>query len=295
MLPLLRDLARHPRRARTLILVDEEAAEPARPYTVRPLALFAAGGGLTLALAVLLAALVLLTPLRRVVYGPDPGDFYESARLTALRAVALADSLEMHRAYLAVLRSTITGIADTAEAATVVPLAPPPAPETPPLELSPGARSEDWAHHVAPGLSLARLDVRRRPAAEAYLAALQFPALPPVDGFFARGYDAARGHFGIDLAVAEGTPVRAIGDGFVVFADWTNDGGFTIAVQHSGGYLSIYKHNSRLLKRVGDRVLARETIALSGNTGEITTGPHLHFELWRDGLAQDPRLYLVGF
>ena len=110
----------------------------------------------------------------------------------------------------------------------------------------------------------------------------------------ARGFDAPRGHYGLDIAVAEGTPIRSIGDGYVVFADWTNDGGYVVAVQHADGYLSVYKHNSRLLKRVGDRVRSREAVALSGNTGEITTGPHLHVELWRNGLAQDPRLYFVG-
>ena len=114
------------------------------------------------------------------------------------------------------------------------------------------------------------------------------------DSHVARGFDAARGHFGLDLAVSEGTPVRAFADGYVVFADWTHAGGHTIAVQHADGYLSVYKHNGRLLKRVGERVRARETIALSGDSGEVTTGPHLHFEVWRDGLAQDPAALLVA-
>jgi murein DD-endopeptidase MepM/ murein hydrolase activator NlpD len=87
--------------------------------------------------------------------------------------------------------------------------------------------------------------------------------------------------------------VRSVAAGYVVAADWTHDGGHTIAVQHPDGYLSVYKHNARLLKRVGERVRARETLALSGDTGEVTTGPHLHFELWRDGLAQDPAALLL--
>ncbi|MEL6615952.1 MAG: M23 family metallopeptidase, partial [Bacteroidota bacterium] len=67
----------------------------------------------------------------------------------------------------------------------------------------------------------------------------------------------------------------------------------TGAVQHAGGYLSVYKHNGRLLKRVGDRVRNRETVAQSGDSGEVTSGPHLHFEIWHDGLAQDPAPYLL--
>ena len=77
-------------------------------------------------------------------------------------------------------------------------------------------------------------------------------------------------------------------------ADRTQEGGWAIAVQHAGGYLSLYKHNRRLLKQVGERVEAREVIAESGNSGEITTGPHLHVELWHDGLAQDPAAYFIG-
>jgi murein DD-endopeptidase MepM/ murein hydrolase activator NlpD len=258
----------------------------------------AALGAVTVMLAFLLMAVVLASPLRQVVLGPDPETLRETARLTAVRAAALSDSLAMQQEYLEVLRATLIGDIDfegndgTGRAATDR------QDNIPVLELPAAGRTSDWADHEAPGIALSSLDATSSPnpvgAAEAYLSSLQFPSLPPLDGFFARGYDAARGHFGIDLAVAEDTPVRSIGDGYVVFADWTNDGGFVVAVQHSDGFLSVYKHNRRLLKRVGDRVRNRESVALSGNTGEITTGPHLHFELWRNGLAQDPRHYLVG-
>src|SRR5690606_4472232 len=209
----------------------------------------------------------------------------------ARRTAALEDSLALQARCFVQLRLAIVG-EDTSAAEE-------PAPDdagedraAPPPDRAPEPRSDDWADHEQPALAFERLAAQPLPeearhAAESYLASLQFPALPPLAGFFARGFDAARGHYAIDLAAEEGTPVRAIGDGYVVFADWTNDGGYTVAVQHADGYLSVYKHNSRLLKRVGDRVRSREAVALSGNTGEITTGPHLHFELWRDGLAQD--------
>jgi murein DD-endopeptidase MepM/ murein hydrolase activator NlpD len=114
-------------------------------------------------------------------------------------------------------------------------------------------------------------------------------------GFPTRDFDARDGHYGVDIAVSEGAFVRSIGEGYVVMADWTQDGGYTVAVQHGNGYLSVYKHNKRLLKQVGDRVKARDALAVSGNSGEMTTGPHLHFELWRHGLAQDPRSYIAGW
>ena len=116
-----------------------------------------------------------------------------------------------------------------------------------------------------------------------------------MNGFPTRDFSAQTGHYGIDVAVSKGESIRAVAHGYVVWADWTQDGGYTIAVQHTDGYLSVYKHNGRLLKRIGDRVRATEPIAVSGNTGAITTGPHLHFELWRNGLAQSPRSYVTGW
>lgn len=128
------------------------------------------------------------------------------------------------------------------------------------------------------------------------LSALRPPVRPPVDGGFpTRPFDAQDAHYGTDIAVSEGSQVRSVGPGYVVLADWTQEGGYTIAVQHANGYLSVYKHNKRLLKRTGDRVQAREVLAVSGNTGEMTTGPHVHFELWRNGLAQNPRAYVLGW
>ncbi len=299
MTSFLLDLATGSDEPRTVIVVDESGVEHPRQYQVRPrhlLYLVAAASGV---LAVFLLALVLLTPLRTLVFGPDPEVLRETARLNTIRAAALEDSLALQDEYLARLRSAIVGEPHTtAEAAEEQDAAVAPV-DTTPLDAPARPRSDDWADHEQPALSLGRLAADRRAAfsgsaAEAYLSSLQFPALPPVEGFFARGFDAARGHYGLDEAVEEGTPVRSIGDGYVVFADWTNDGGYVVAVQHADGYLSVYKHNSRLLKRIGDRVRSREAVALSGNTGEITTGPHLHFELWRNGLAQDPRLYLIG-
>lgn len=302
MLSLLRDLARDPNQTRTVVVVDESATTHPRQYRLQPKRLFLASAGLTLALAVVLTALVVLTPVRSVILGPDPETLRETARATAVRAAALSDSLEMQRVYLDVIRATLVGVHDSVYAEAIAPgggsngLAQGDHwPEAPVLE-----RSDDWADHDPVALPAQAFAIgRSHPtgaagSAAGVLSQLQFPVLPPVTGFFARGYDAARGHFGIDIAVEEDTPVRSVGDGYVVFSDWTNDGGYVVAVQHSDGFLSVYKHNRRLLKTVGDRVRSRETVALSGNTGEVTTGPHLHFELWRDGLAQDPRQFLVG-
>ena len=157
----------------------------------------------------------------------------------------------------------------------------------------------DWTDHEQPALTFERLPastslVPTLVATRDYLSGVQLPFRPPVEGFVTRGFDVRAGHFAVDIAVESGTIVQAVGNGHVVFADWGYDGGWTIAIQHSDGYVTVYKHNDRLLKRVGERVLDREPVAISGNSGEITSGPHIHFELWHEGLSQDPERYFLN-
>lgn len=116
---------------------------------------------------------------------------------------------------------------------------------------------------------------------------------PPLDGEVSAAFDPGARHFGVDVVAPATTPIRAALDGHVVEAAWTQETGNVIAVQHAGELLSLYKHNSALLKRVGDPVRAGEAIAVIGNTGERTDGPHLHFELWYRGRAVDPVAFVT--
>ncbi len=115
----------------------------------------------------------------------------------------------------------------------------------------------------------------------------------PVNGYISRGFDPDRGHYGIDIVVKDGTPVYASAGGFVVFSGYTNNYGHIIILSHSDGYLSIYKHNSVILKKEREFVKQGELIAQSGNSGLATTGPHLHFEIWQNGKPVDPETLLI--
>ena len=117
----------------------------------------------------------------------------------------------------------------------------------------------------------------------------------PVNGFVSREFDPAKGHMGIDFVVKSGTPVYASANGFVIFSDYTNKDGNMLIIGHPDNYITIYKHCSVLMKKERDTVIQGELIALSGNTGEITTGPHLHFEIWKDGQPIDPRTVLINY
>jgi len=114
----------------------------------------------------------------------------------------------------------------------------------------------------------------------------------PVNGMISSKFGETNGHYGVDILAVEGTRVSAVMDGTVVFSGWTVETGNVIQIQHTNNLLSFYKHNSKLLKKVGDTVRAGEAIAEVGNSGEQTTGPHLHFELWYKGAPVNPEDYI---
>ncbi|MEO8166635.1 MAG: M23 family metallopeptidase [bacterium] len=121
-----------------------------------------------------------------------------------------------------------------------------------------------------------------------------FPLLTPVNGIVTQGFDPNQKHYGMDFAAKEGTIVQAAAQGYVVFAGWTYEFGYTIILSHAGGYITAYKHNSSLLKSTGSFVKRGELIGLVGSTGMTSKGPHLHFEVLKDGFPADPQLYLLN-
>ena len=110
----------------------------------------------------------------------------------------------------------------------------------------------------------------------------------PVQGEITQNFNKKEDHFAIDIAVDEGTPVKAISKGRVLFSDWTVQTGYVIIIDHGDMLISVYKHNSSLVKKQNETVNAGEIVALSGNHGTLTSGPHLHFEVWKNGTPIDP-------
>lgn len=114
----------------------------------------------------------------------------------------------------------------------------------------------------------------------------------PVSGTISQDYDKDKKHFAVDVVAPKDSPIKSVAQGTVIFADWTTETGYVIIVEHKDNLLSVYKHNSALHKAQGEIVKAGEVIATIGNTGEITTGPHLHFELWSNGTSVNPTNYI---
>lgn len=113
----------------------------------------------------------------------------------------------------------------------------------------------------------------------------------PVKGVISQSYDPTI-HPYVDITAPSGSVVKATLDGTVIYDGWSDEDGYTIQLQHDGDIVSIYKHNEKLLKKTGDKVSAGMPIALVGNTGELSTGDHLHFELWHKGETVDPTKYI---
>lgn len=115
----------------------------------------------------------------------------------------------------------------------------------------------------------------------------------PLKGVITNGFNLVQKHYGVDIVAKQDETIKAVLDGTVIFSTWTLETGYVIAIQHGQNIISLYKHNAALLKKTGDFVKAGEPIAIVGQTGELITGPHLHFELWSDGNPVDPKEYII--
>lgn len=121
---------------------------------------------------------------------------------------------------------------------------------------------------------------------------VNFVLFPPVKGAISENYNPESKHFAVDIVTIKNSPVKATADGTIIFADWTTNTGHVIILKHNNNLISVYKHNASLNKEQGDLVKAGEVIATVGNSGELTTGPHLHFELWSDGYPINPTNFI---
>jgi murein DD-endopeptidase MepM/ murein hydrolase activator NlpD len=136
------------------------------------------------------------------------------------------------------------------------------------------------------GLSLISLtNSRNRELEETFFYA-------PITGMVSDKFNLKTHHLGVDIVAKANEPVKCIADGTVIFSSWTQDSGYVIMIQHRGNIISAYKHNAQLLKKVGNFVNAGEIISIVGNSGELTNGPHLHFELWYNGNSVNPEEFI---
>lgn len=230
------------------------------------------------------AIIIITTPIRNYLPGYLDVEIRKEMMQNALRADSLERTLAIQSLYLNNLKGLLTGEIQVDS-----------------------IRSIDSLARVEPDFNIPRGPeeekfVKNFEEEEKYNLTVLNPDHVPTDGVFfykpvkgvvSSRYEAEKGHFGVDLVTAPKESVLSTLDGTVVFVGEDPNYGNVIQVQHKNGFLSIYKHNELLLKKVGEHVVAGEAIALVGNTGKLSTGPHLHFELWYRGNPVNPEDYIA--
>jgi murein DD-endopeptidase MepM/ murein hydrolase activator NlpD len=279
-----------------LVVMNHDTFEEVLSFKLSPLSVYVLFSSLIVGTATLVTLLIVFTPLKR--YIPGYGDFVRDAEIAALnkKVSDLEEEMEANRAYTANLRKILSGdMADfSREAAAKESDAAPPdsvnageaerIPEDDALRASVAAGSFSTPPPVA-AAGISTIESRETPLEQIYF-------VPPVTGEVTAVFDPSKQHYGTDVGAPRNTAIKSVADGTVISAGYTVETGYSIAIQHPHNVVTMYKHNSVLLKKAGSTVKAGEAIALIGNTGEATSGPHLHFELWHRGRPINPDDYI---
>lgn len=280
-----------------LVIMNDETFEEVTSLKLSPLNVYMFLSSLIVGTAIVVTLLIVYTPLKR--YIPGYGDFHRDAEIAELtnKVRALDSEMEAQRSYNDNLRKILSGdLADFSKEAMQKQGKPENEQDTLPKSVDRIPEDENLRSAVAKG------PLTSEPVAAATLANTSFVPrdvpleqlffMPPVSGEVTSAFDPPKDHFGIDVAAPRNTAVKAAADGVVFSAGYTVETGYSIAIQHPNNVVTMYKHNSVLLKKAGVAVKAGEAIAIIGNTGESSTGPHLHFELWYKGRPVDPGDYI---
>jgi murein DD-endopeptidase MepM/ murein hydrolase activator NlpD len=276
-----------------LVVMNDDTFEEQFSFKLTPLNIFILTGLVSIIMITLTVSLVAFTPLRAYIpgYGSEVNTRKELVNLT-LKLDSLQNELTLSSAAMQNIKNIMSGnVTDTTH------LSPNPSPA------GEGNKRGEVAVDTKPSKedSVFRAQVESQ---DKYSLAFSerktgkesisnFFFFTPVKGMVTASFNLSQEHYGVDIAAKENEPIKATLDGTVLFAGWTSETGYTIQMQHSNNLVSAYKHCSVLLKKAGQYVKAGEAIAVIGNSGEQTSGPHLHFELWYNGKAIDPQEYMV--
>jgi lipoprotein NlpD len=271
-----------------LSILNETTYEEVMHLRLSRLHVVSALSMLTVVLVALTTVLIAFTNLRELIPGYPDRKLRRQITMNALRVDSLAIELDKRDRFFNSIRTVVAGDETGKDSLLVEPV---PAAKANYDTISLGASNEEKNFRELVeererfNLSLGEFSPT---SSEAF-----YHCFPPLaDGLITSHFDESIRHYGIDLVTKQNATVSAVLAGVVIFSDWTMKTGYVIQVQHGGDFISIYKHNSLLLKKQGDAVRVGEAIAIVGNTGEETTGPHLHFELWRAGRPVDPEKYI---
>jgi len=263
-----------------LVIVNDNTFEEKISFNLSRLSVFVFVGFSAIALVVLTTLLIAYTPLREYIPGYSSTALNKKATVLEKKTDSLKVVLTRQEKQINSVRKVLLGDFLSLEGEQVV-------------DSISGQKFESVPTSEAD--SVLRAEVSREDKYNLLKneAIKDFVFFPPVKGKITEKYNVEEKHFAVDIVVAEGTPVKSVADGTVIFAEWTAETGYVIIIEHANNLLSVYKHNASLNKNQGDLVQSGEVIAFSGAEGSLSTGPHLHFELWSDGYALDPTQFIA--
>ena len=273
-----------------LVLMTDDTLEERFTFRLSRLNVFIALGTLTIVLIFLTSILIAFTPLREYIPGYTNVGLQKKLYELQLKTDSIERDLSNKDRFIQNLREIIDGKDLT---------------EDVPVPRDSMKRYSDIRIRRSAEDSLLRLEVESQGKYSLYkvesgesemikkssIGSLLF--FSPLKGVITSEYNPVSQHFGVDIVAKENEAIKAVLDGTVIFTNWTLETGYVIAIQHPHNIVSIYKHNSAILKKTGELVNAGEPIAIIGQTGELATGPHLHFELWNEGNPVNPKDYIV--
>lgn len=272
-----------------LVVIDDDTLEEKFSFRLSRMNVFVAIGLLSIFLIVITTFIIAFTPLREYIPGYGSYESDRTLRELVIRTDSIEESMTDKELYLYNIKNIIEG----KEVVDSLP-AKPESTSTKYDNIVFAKSKEDSQLRLEmekqDQYSLAVTDETEAATATSISNVFFFT---PLKGLITSNYDPSSDHYGIDVVAAKNAAIKATLDGTVIFSGWTLKTGNTIAIQHTDNLISVYKHNSALLKKEGEFVKAGEVIAIIGESGELTTGPHLHFELWYDGNAVNPKDYMV--
>jgi murein DD-endopeptidase MepM/ murein hydrolase activator NlpD len=272
-----------------LVIMNDDTLEERFTFRLSRLNVFIALGTITIVLIFLTSILIAFTPLREYIPGYTNVKLQRNLYELQLKTDSVVKELERKDKFLDNLKKIINGNDLSSEI---------------PAANDTVRRYGDIRINRSTEDSMLRLEVESQAKYSLYRMESSGSALQkktslgnvlffvPLKGVITNDFDPARQHYGIDIVAKENEAIKAVLDGTVIFSDWTVETGYVITIQHLQNVVSVYKHNSALLKRQGEHVTAGEPIAIIGQSGELTTGPHLHFELWNEGNPINPQDYI---
>jgi murein DD-endopeptidase MepM/ murein hydrolase activator NlpD len=267
-----------------LVILNDETFEEKLSLRLSRLNVFVVVGVVGVLLVALTTIIIAFTPLREYIPGYSSTALKRQAMENALRVDSLERTLRNYEQYMMIVQGIVEGNPVSFETADTQGVAPPEEQDFTVSSADSALRDEVAQED--------RYNISRKPVSSGRNILENYTFFPPLKGVVTDDFNPSNEHYGVDIVSGEDEPILCTLDGTVIFSSWTSSSGHVIAVQHAGDLFSIYKHNSVLLKSQGDRVQAGEAIAIVGNSGEETTGPHLHFELWFNGSPMDPTKYM---